>query len=71
MAVATGLNKINRAIRDCLDRCYVSPTPAVALADFLKHLSRSDGWQAAEVNEVRTRAIRIFRNVAVPEDDGW
>jgi hypothetical protein len=69
MAVAIGPDKINLAIRECLDRCYASPTPAVALADYLKQLSRSDGWQASEVNEVRTRAIRIFRNVAVPEED--
>jgi hypothetical protein len=47
----------------------MSPTPAVALADFFKQLSRSDGWEASEVNEVRTRAIRIFRNVAVPEEE--
>jgi hypothetical protein len=71
MSVVKSTDKINQAIRECLNRCYSSPTPVLSLTEFLKSLRESGDWQREEVAKVRSAAVHILRNVAAPdEDDG-
>jgi hypothetical protein len=69
MSAVKSTEKINQAIRECLTRCYVSPTPVLSLTEFLKSLRESGDWQRDEVAKVRSAAVHILRNVAAPEED--
>lgn len=69
MSVVESTNKLNRAIGDCLTRCYSSRTPVLCLTDYLKSLLDSGEWTPEEVAKVRSAAIRILRKVAAPEED--
>lgn len=69
MNVADSSEKINTAIRECLDRCYRSPAPSVCLAEYLKGLTSQRGWLPGDIVEVRSRVIRILRSLTSPEDD--
>lgn len=60
--------RINQAIRECLDRCYVAYDPVLCLTEYLRDLSRQQ-WSAADISEVRSRVIHILRAVAVDESD--
>jgi hypothetical protein len=69
MSAVKSTDKINQAIRECLARCYSSPTPVLSLTEFLKSLSESREWERCEVAKVRSAAVHILRNVAAPDDD--
>jgi hypothetical protein len=69
MCSVESTNRINAAIGDCLNRCYLSPTPVLCLTEYLKTLMASGDWTADEVAAVRSAAVHILRNVAAPEDD--
>ena len=69
MSVVKSTDKINGAIRECLNRCYSSPTPVLSLTEFLKALRESGEWKRDEVAKVRSAAVHILRNVAAPEED--
>jgi hypothetical protein len=71
MHAVKSTDKINQAIRECLTRCYSSPTPVLSLTEYLKSLRESGDWQREEVAKVRSAAVHILRSVAAPdEDDG-
>jgi hypothetical protein len=71
MVPVQSTDKINRAIRECLTRCYSSPTPVLSLTEFLKSLRESGDWERDEVAKVRSASVHILRSVAAPdEDDG-
>jgi hypothetical protein len=69
MSVVESTGKINAAIGDCLDRCYLSSTPVLCLTEYLKALMDTGDWAADEVAAVRSAAVHILRSVAAPEDD--
>ena len=69
MSSVKSTDKINQAIRECLTRCYSSPTPVLSLTEFLKSLRENGDWQREEVAKVRSAAVHILRNVAAPDDD--
>ena len=52
--------KINEAIREVLDQCYVSQAPMAVLGTFIQRLSSDPAWSAAEVQEVRHKTIQIL-----------
>ena len=60
--------KMNQAVRDCLDSCYASETPFAALATFGEQLSNRTDWTADDVAEVTLRAVRLLSHVA--QNDG-
>jgi hypothetical protein len=60
--------KMNQAVRDCLDSCYASETPFAALATFGEQLSKRMDWTADDVAEVTLRAVRVLSHVA--QNDG-
>jgi hypothetical protein len=62
-------NKVNRAIRDCLCRCYSSPNSLLGLADYLASLVNSGEWTNNEVAVVRSAAVRILSSISEPEDE--
>jgi hypothetical protein len=60
--------KMNQAVRDCLDSCYASETPFAALATFGEQLSKRRDWTADDVAEVTLRAVRVLSHVT--QNDG-
>ena len=69
MSFVESTGKVNAAIRECLSRCYLSPTPVLCLTEYLKSLMERGDWGASEVAAVRSASVHILRNVAAPEDD--
>lgn len=53
--------KINRAIQDCLDRCYSAENPLVAMADCVTELRAQSGWTESEVLQVETTSRRMLK----------
>lgn len=71
MSKVESTEKINAAIGDCLNLCYLSSAPVLCLTEYLKSLILRGGWTSVEVAAVRSAAVHILRNVAAPdEDDG-
>ncbi len=69
MSAVDSTEKINRAIGECLTRCYSSPTPVLCLTEFLKSLLENGDWTPADVVKVRSATVRILRSIAAPEED--
>ena len=69
MSAVDSTEKINRAIGECLTRCYSSPTPVLCLTEFLKSLLENGDWTPSDVVKVRSATVRILRNIAAPEED--
>ena len=76
-----GQEKINRAIRDCLEFCYQSEHIVPQLAEFLSTLKAADGWQKSEVRQVELGVLRVLHGIMdasahssdatdIPESDG-
>ena len=60
-------NKINQAIRDCLDSCYESEAPLMALVVFAEKLAADRDWTHEELVQVTKHVFPIlFRMVDKP-----
>jgi hypothetical protein len=63
-------DRINAAIRECLDRCYASQTPIPCLAEYVALLGSDPEWSPAEVSEVENGVRQMLRRIMLdPEDD--
>jgi hypothetical protein len=60
--------KMNQALRDCLDSCYASEAPLVALANFGKELSSNPNWTDNDIGEVTLRAFRLLSRISKIDD---
>ena len=69
MSTVETTNKVNAAIHDCLNVCYNSHQPVLALTEYLKGLWSSGEWTAVEVAKIRSATVHILRSVAAPEED--
>jgi hypothetical protein len=66
----TDPNRINAAIRECLDQCYASQTPLPCLAEYVALLRGDPGWSDAEVAHVENTVRQILKGiVSEPRDD--
>jgi hypothetical protein len=61
--------KINRAIQDCLNRCYSAENPLVAMADCVESLKKNSDWSEAEVLQVETTSRRMLKAMLDPAGD--
>jgi hypothetical protein len=55
--------KLNRAIRECLERCYHSDNTGTCLTEFLRALLCKGDWAVPEVREVRSKMLQTLRKV--------
>lgn len=55
--------KINQAVRDCLDRCYLAGDQMSAMTDFLARLRWKPGWTSEEIAHVHWSVLRILREI--------
>jgi hypothetical protein len=63
-------NRINAAIRECLDQCYASQTPLPCLAEYVAMLRGDPAWSDAEVAQVENAVWQMLRGiVSEPKDD--
>jgi len=61
--------EISAAVKDCLDRCYVSgPTPLGAIAQYLAEL-RQRGWTEADLKRVELSVRKVLAGVMKPGAD--
>ena len=54
---------INRAIRDCLDRCYASENPLSIVADYVARLRSDPQWNGSDVDQVEVAVRHILKAV--------
>jgi hypothetical protein len=56
-------DRINAAIRDCLQRCYESRFPLPILAEFMGKLRADPDWREAEVQEVEAAVRQMLKGI--------
>jgi hypothetical protein len=67
----TDANRINAAIRECLDKCYASQTPLPCLAEYVDLLRADPTWREADVLEVEVAVRQMLKGIVLePEGDG-
>lgn len=67
---SSDLNKVNAAVRDCLDQCYRSPQPLATLASYLVKLSNTPDWKQHEIDAVEAGVVRMLALLSSPSDSG-
>lgn len=58
------VDKINRAIRECLQRCYGSDDTIATVAGFVGELQDSIGWTVEEIHAVELPVLRMLGIIA-------
>jgi hypothetical protein len=61
------VERVNAAIRECLDRCYISNNPSAEIAAYLKELMLL-GWTPDEIADTRSCVLRILLRIATPRE---
>lgn len=64
---SSDLNRINAAVRHCLDQCYPSSQP---LATYLVSLSNKPDWKQQEIDAVEAGVVRMLALLSSPSDSG-
>ena len=62
--------KINEAIRDCLQKCSQSEQPLDALAEELGAVTASRNWTQEEVSIVKKTVLRLLNHLVDRGVDG-
>jgi|GEM_PF-3125950 len=69
------VERINAAIRDCLDRCYASQVPFATWSAYINRLWADTSWNKADVEQVHRATRRILKALVTDEgdnlDDEW
>jgi hypothetical protein len=55
--------KINSAIRACLDRCYESKTPLFCIAGYMDELRASRQWTQAEMSHIHRTVLHMLKRI--------
>ncbi len=59
-------DRINAAIRDCLEGCYESQTPLPRLAEYVANLRADPAWRDSEVMEVEVAVRQMLKGLVSP-----
>lgn len=62
-------DRINDAIRECLDGCYRAQIPLAHLAEYVAKLRADPSWREAEVVEVEVAVRQMLKGIAGGSDD--
>ena len=54
--------QVNRAVRECLSRCYDSREIVANVAAFLEQL-KSEGWRERDIHEVELAVLRVLNGL--------
>jgi hypothetical protein len=68
--MSVNLEKVNAAVRDCLDQCYPSRQPLATLAAYLIKLSTNPDWRQDEIDAVEAGVVRMLALLSSPSDSG-
>lgn len=60
--------RINAAVNECLDQCYVADLPLACLSRYVDRLRSDRSWRAHEIEEFQIAVRRILKQLA--GDDG-
>ena len=60
--------RINRAVRKCLDRCYAAPSPLVEMGLFLEEMRKSGELNESEAAQVQITVSRILGQITGKAD---
>jgi hypothetical protein len=61
-------DRINAAIRHCLERCYESRAPLPCLAEFAGKLRADPAWREAEIQEVEAAVRQVLKGILSSSD---
>jgi hypothetical protein len=61
---SNSIDRINAAVRACLDRCYGSESPIAELGLFLDEKRHAGELNDSEASQVRTTVSRILGHIA-------
>lgn len=68
--IETGdLERVNAAVRDCLDRCYGSEDPFQCWAQYVESLRDDRTWNRHDVELVEQGTRRILKALLLPDSD--
>ncbi len=56
-------DRINSAIRECLEGCYESQSPLPFLAEYVTKLRADPGWREADVMEVEVAVRQMLKGI--------
>lgn len=59
------VNRMNNAIRACLDECYAADNPLATMAEFVRRLRQNPQWRESEIDEVEVTVRRMLRVMVV------
>ena len=59
------VERINAAVRECLDNCYASQNPLACWSEFMKNLWADDTWSKGDVEQVHLATRRILQALLV------
>jgi hypothetical protein len=55
--------RLNRAVKDCLQHCYQATDIVPKVAEFLDQLKKKEGWDRDAIRAVELTVYRILRGV--------
>jgi hypothetical protein len=64
----TNTERINAAIRECLEGCYESREPLPHLAEYVANLRADPAWRESEVLEVEVAVRQMLKGMVSPSD---
>lgn len=69
MSDFSSLERINAAVRECLDRCYASSDPFECWSEYIETLRADRTWNRHAVEQVQQATRRILKALLLPESD--
>jgi len=65
----TNSERINAAIRSCLESCYESQVPLACLAEYVANLRADPLWRDADVHEVEVTVRQLLKQIVNSQGD--
>ena len=67
MSENSSLERINAAVRECLNRCYDSSDPFECWSQYIESLRADMTWNRHDVEQVQLATRRILKALLLPE----
>jgi hypothetical protein len=61
-------NRINAAVRECLEKCYAAQAPLPCLAEYVAVLRSDPNWREADVLEVEVAVRQMLKGIVSDAD---
>ena len=63
------VQRINQAIKDCLEGCYQNSMPLGALGEFMDRLRADSSWNEAEIEQVERGVLQMLAALSGRSDE--